>query len=562
MQKRIEKSNFVIVVCTETYARRFTGCEAPGKGKGAVWEGRLINQCLYEFAENHRFIPVVFDRHELDHIPLVLKGATHYDVSTATGCTALIKALARPASSTGDHVGSSIDSGLTPPSPPCPEIRALLRHCPAPLPVAVLARATDQDVAGVAKNLRQLREAAAGDAETRAVAAPSPQDDFPPPSHVLVAALQAELDFVDNHRNTVAGRGQLQNVLTLMEAAADDPSASVQVSRTFRIVQTMLKDFGDKRLVLRIARQSIAASRAEGRARDQVKDETVAAICGVSWVYQRTGRLAEALAEAERSLDLGKNIGWDRNTAFCCKCIGRLRRMKSEAIADTKERADALMASVESLRDAIERFALLGMEEEVGDCYSLLARTYLVTGDRAAARDAIAKAEERLVDANNKDYLDLQIVKGDVLLGYDPAAAEAMYTDVLATRSEKDGAQRSEIVARAFFQRGLARAASDQKGRSHEDMVRAAEIWDGLDDPAADVANWEIARTADWMDRDTERVLREVPIAVRVRAAQLIGEETAGRPVQRAQRRRLPEQYLRGVIRRAKERVAVDRPVW
>ena len=562
MQQRIEKSDFVIVVCTETYARRFTGCEIRGKGKGATWEGRLINQCLYESAENHRFVPVVFDRREVDHIPLVLKGATHYDLSTSNGYTALRKALAQPGRSAGDHRGSAMDSGPT--NPHRPEIDALLRLCPAPLPVAVLGRATDQDAVGVGKSLRYLREAAAGAAETRSLPVPSSQDDSVLPSHVVVTVLQAELDFVDNHRNTMAGRGQLANVLALAEVGAKVPSASAQVSRTFRMVQTMLKDLGDKHLVLRIARQSIAASRAEGRARDQVKDEAVAAICGVSWVYQRTGRLAEALVEAERSLALGENIGWDRNTAFCQKCIGRLRRMQSETIGNAEGRADALKASVESLHDAIRRFGRLGMEAEVGDCYSLLARTYLVWRDEPRARDAIAYGEARLVDANNKDFLDLQIVKGDVLLRHDPAAAEAMYAEVVAAAgSGTDDAQRSEIVARAYLQRGRARAELGQRERSHEDLARAAEIWDGLDDPAADVAHWEIARTtADWMDRDAERVLREVAIDVRVRAAKIIAEETAARPVQMAQRRRLPEQYLRGVISRARERVAVDRPVW
>ncbi len=467
----------------------------------------------------------------------------------------------QPAGSVGDRPGILIEPRFAPPKPSCTEVQALLGLCPDPLPAAVLGRAIDQDAATVAKILCHLREQAAGDAETRLPPVLSSQDDSELAGHVWATALQAELDFVENHRNA-AGRGQLFNVIALMERVAKGRTGNAQVSRTFRIVQTMLKDLGDKRLVLRIARQSIVASKLDGRTRNQVKDEAVATICGVSWVYQRTGRLAEALTEAEHSMDLGMKIGWDRNTAFCCKCIGRLHRMRSEAVSDAKEQAAALKASVEFLRDAIERFGRLGMEEEVGDCYSLLARTYLVLGDGNAARDAIARAEDRLVDANNKDYLDLQIVKGDVLLHHDPAAAEAMYTEVLATTSDTDGAQKSEIVARAYFQRGLARAATEQKGRSREDVVRAAEIWDELGDPAGDVAHWEIARTTDWMDKDAARVLTEVPIDVRVCAAKIISEAMAGRPVQRAQRRRLPEGYLRGVINEARERVAVERPLW
>ena len=292
MQQQIEHSDFVLVVCTEKYARRFTGCESPRTGKGATWEGRLINQCLYESAENRRFIPVVFCRHDIDHIPLVLKGATHYDFSTADGYSALHQALTHLALST-EHPERSFDPRLTPSHPPRPEIGALLRRCPDPLPVGVLARAVDQDTATIAKSLRQLRRAAGVDGPLTPPAFPvASSDDHVLPNHVLVAALHAELDFVDNHRNTLAGRAQLANVLALVEAASDVRAASVQVSRTFRIVQTMLKARGDKHLVLRVARRSIEASKTQGRTRDQVKDQAVSAICGVSWVYQRTGRLA------------------------------------------------------------------------------------------------------------------------------------------------------------------------------------------------------------------------------------------------------------------------------
>ena len=553
MQEQIERSDFVIVVCTATYAGRFTGLETlPGRGKGVRWEGRLINQCLYESAENHRFIPVVFSRHDLNHIPLVLKGATHYDVSTVDGYNALHNALTHPGT-TRLQPRSSVVVDLTAPSPVCSEITALLRLCPDPLPLPVIARAVGQETAVVATSLRQLLR----DAVTSAHAG------YVPSSQVLGLALQADLDFVDNHRDTAAGRAQLRNVLALAEAAADVGTASVQVSRTFHTIHTMLKVLGDKHLVLKVARRSIEASKAEGRTRDQAKDEAVAAICGVSWVYQRTGRLSEALVEAERSLALGRNINWKRNTAFCCKCIGRLRRMQSEMLTDAHERTALLKASVESLQEAIEQFTRLSKEAEVGDCYSLLARTYLGLRKKRAARDAVEQADGRLVDRKNKDYLDLQIVKGDLVLANDPAVADTMYTEVIATTKDTGDAQKSEIVARAHLQRARARAALGQKERrSLEDLRRAAAIWDSLKDPAADLAHWEIARTASWMDKKTERRLMSATVNVRVCAVRIIAEEAAGRPGGIAQRRTFTDQYLRGVITKAKERAAVDRPAW
>ena len=127
----------------------------------------------------------------------------------------------------------------------------------------------------------------------------------------------------------------MMNVVTLAKAA-DIGTAADQVSRTFRTIQSCLKSAGDKRLVLEVARRSIEASKAPGRRKAQVEDEAIAAICGVSWVYQRTGRLPEALTEAKRSLELGKDISWHRNTAFCLKCLGRLKRMQSEGLRTRK----------------------------------------------------------------------------------------------------------------------------------------------------------------------------------------------------------------------------------
>ena len=44
------------------------------------WEGAVLTQELYEAeAKNKKFIPVVFSFEDVDHIPVVLKGATYYD---------------------------------------------------------------------------------------------------------------------------------------------------------------------------------------------------------------------------------------------------------------------------------------------------------------------------------------------------------------------------------------------------------------------------------------------------------------------------------------------------
>jgi hypothetical protein len=63
MHKQIRDSDFVVMVCTETYYQRVMGDEKPGKGLGARWEGHLIYQGIYS-----AFIPVLFESGNYAHI--------------------------------------------------------------------------------------------------------------------------------------------------------------------------------------------------------------------------------------------------------------------------------------------------------------------------------------------------------------------------------------------------------------------------------------------------------------------------------------------------------------
>ena len=79
MEKRIEWAEIVLVVCTETYKRRFRGDEEPGTGKGVTWEGTIIRQELYNAQlKNTKFIPIVFSSHDLHHVPIILNGNDKY----------------------------------------------------------------------------------------------------------------------------------------------------------------------------------------------------------------------------------------------------------------------------------------------------------------------------------------------------------------------------------------------------------------------------------------------------------------------------------------------------
>ena len=82
MYRKVSDARFVLVVCTAPYRRRFEDREAPGRGRGARWEGAVITQELYEQqgGEAVKFIPVLLHGGDSDDIPDLLRGTTHYEL--------------------------------------------------------------------------------------------------------------------------------------------------------------------------------------------------------------------------------------------------------------------------------------------------------------------------------------------------------------------------------------------------------------------------------------------------------------------------------------------------
>lgn len=79
MMTQVDTADFVLIVCTETYRRRFEGHEALGKGKGITFEGLLSIQHIYEAnARNTKFLPVVLDTAADTDVPLILRPYTRY----------------------------------------------------------------------------------------------------------------------------------------------------------------------------------------------------------------------------------------------------------------------------------------------------------------------------------------------------------------------------------------------------------------------------------------------------------------------------------------------------
>jgi hypothetical protein len=84
MERQIDKADFVLIICTETYRRRVEDREKEGVGLGARWEGALISDRVYRQARLHRsspFIPVIFRRADVAHVPHFVAQTTYYLVS-------------------------------------------------------------------------------------------------------------------------------------------------------------------------------------------------------------------------------------------------------------------------------------------------------------------------------------------------------------------------------------------------------------------------------------------------------------------------------------------------
>ena len=83
MLDQLDAADSVLVVCTETYYRRFRGHEVPGNGKGVDWEGALITQELYDSrSRTLKFVPVFLSAAVESWIPEPLRAVSHYALTS------------------------------------------------------------------------------------------------------------------------------------------------------------------------------------------------------------------------------------------------------------------------------------------------------------------------------------------------------------------------------------------------------------------------------------------------------------------------------------------------
>lgn len=95
MLNQIDWADFVLIVCTETYYRRFRGHEKGEMGKGVDFEGAVITNKLYdEKSASGRFVPVLFNSKDSRYIPEPIQSFTSYVVTNKEAYTKLTSYLA------------------------------------------------------------------------------------------------------------------------------------------------------------------------------------------------------------------------------------------------------------------------------------------------------------------------------------------------------------------------------------------------------------------------------------------------------------------------------------
>lgn len=85
MENRVTEADFVLVICTETYLKRFAGKEKTGNGQGVKWESVLIsNELYFGDSQNIKYLPVILKPEGEKYIPKPLKGFTTFSILDIT----------------------------------------------------------------------------------------------------------------------------------------------------------------------------------------------------------------------------------------------------------------------------------------------------------------------------------------------------------------------------------------------------------------------------------------------------------------------------------------------
>jgi hypothetical protein len=448
------------------------------------------------------------------------------------------------------------------------EILFALQHCRLPVPLEVIADFLRLSTTEARTQLSSTgQHAVKMDDDACTINCTIPRLTISDGSAVLAKVLTFVLDFIRRHRATDVAKQQSYNALELARVCISAHPESVLP--LFDALEKPLKKVGNKRLVLVAAELTIAAAKSKlPREEDCVRAVAKAIICGRSWVYQRVNQLADAEHSAEESLDLGKRIRWDRNTAYCFKCIGRLLRLRGEDENAPANRLQLFEQSAEQLRDAIQAFEALPEAEkigpdDIGDCHSLLARTFLSGGQLKLAEREAKAARELIQDTTSKDYMDLCILTGDIEARRENHSGAIEDYQRVIVSADNDDAEKSEIVARAYFHLGLSQSTLRQDAGAGLSFRKAADIWEFLGEvEAAAKAIWNLSLLGDPLAKNIEPYLRDETYFVRNATLASYGASLAGIGTGTPKRATVPKKYIEKLISEARRSEATRVPHW
>lgn len=443
----------------------------------------------------------------------------------------------------------------------------VLQTCSVGIPLEVIAAAVNNsDIESELKELKDRNIVLVDNGLWSMRRLPTPiscQDE----QGLLARCLSALVAYIERSSSDADIRPHVRNVIALA-GQCKLPSPGL-VATIFTKLDKRLKQLGNKRLVWFVANLSIQAARVSAppgvteRDPAMVDAEARALICGTSWAFQRLHKISKARIDADQSFDLANDMGLDRTLAFCLKCRGRLCRMEAEAMPIGDPRTLKLLESVNLLDEAIERFSQLSEvgpdDPEVGDCYSLMGRTYLQLRDIQAARPAIAKAYDLIVDRSSKDYIDLLILNGDfeVAIG-NRQSARRFYQQALEINPGGDP-EISEMRARAYFQSAINDEAAGNIASAKIAYQSARDIWLQLqDEEFAALAAWNHLRLDESVSKNALKLLLKETESNRVRVETVnmhlekvkLAKSAIGR------REEPPLNYWKQLIRQAKQRIA------
>lgn len=94
MMRQIQEADYVLIVASQLFAKRFNDFSGKDDGLGVKWETSLIIQQLYSMNTNNtKFIPIAFKHDDIQHIPLPLQPYTYYNLEEESNQRNLVNRL-------------------------------------------------------------------------------------------------------------------------------------------------------------------------------------------------------------------------------------------------------------------------------------------------------------------------------------------------------------------------------------------------------------------------------------------------------------------------------------